>query len=142
MSSGALGARVREHGWRVTPQRRAVVDALDGEHVHLTADEVHRRARVALPEISLATVYNALNEMVAMGEVAEVRYTAGPARYDPNAATAHHHLLCTSCGALFDVAATGIAVAPLPADERRGFEVRDVHVLFRGTCAPCASRGA
>lgn len=142
MSSAALDARLRERGWRVTPQRRAVVDALEGEHVHLTADEVHRRARETRPEISLATVYNALNELVAMGEVAEVRYTAGPARYDPNVATAHHHLLCTTCGTLLDVAARDITVSPLPADDRLGFEVRSVHVLFRGTCAPCASRGA
>jgi Fur family ferric uptake transcriptional regulator len=142
MSSAALGARLRERGWRVTPQRRAVIDALEGEHVHLTADEIHRRARAARPDVSLATVYNALNEMMAMGEVAEVRYAAGPARYDPNAATAHHHLMCTRCGALVDVAAGDIAVDPLPADERRGFDVLDVHVLFRGTCASCESRGA
>jgi Fur family ferric uptake transcriptional regulator len=140
MSSAALGPRLRGRGWRITPQRRAVVEALEGEHVHLTVDEVHRRARLALPEISLATVYNALNEMVAMGEVTEVRHTPGPARYDPNGAIAHHHLMCTTCGTLFDVAGRHVHVAPLPAGARRGFQVRDVQVLFRGTCPSCASR--
>jgi len=139
MSGATLGARLRTRGWRVTPQRRAVVDALDGEHVHLTADEVHRRARATLPEISLATVYNALNEMVAMGEVAEVRYTAGPARYDPNVARTHHHLLCTACGALYDVTSRDLDGTTLPEGQRRGFEVADVQVLFRGTCATCTA---
>jgi Fe2+ or Zn2+ uptake regulation protein len=96
--------RLRDRGWRVTSQRRAVAEALHGEHVHLTADEVHRRARDVLPEVSLATVYNTLNEMVAMGEVAEVRHARGPSRYDPNVGVMpHHHLLCTVCGSLFDV---------------------------------------
>ncbi len=136
-----LLARLRGRGWRVTPQRRAVAEALDGYHVHLTADEVHKRARVILPEVSLATVYNTLNEMVAMGEVAEVRYAPGPSRYDPNVGPApHHHLLCTSCGALLDVDGTGVTVPELSLAERQGFSIDGAQVLFRGTCASC--RGA
>jgi Fur family ferric uptake transcriptional regulator len=134
----ALLTRLRERGWRVTPQRRAVAEALNGDHVHLTADEVHKRARAILPEVALATVYNTLNELVAMGEVAEVRYAPGPSRYDPNVGPApHHHLLCTSCGALLDVDATGVAVPELGAAERQGFSVDGVEVVFRGTCASC-----
>ena len=133
-----LLARLRERGWRVTPQRRAVAEALDGNHVHLTADEVHKRARAILPEVALATVYNTLNELVVMGEVAEVRYAPGPSRYDPNIGPApHHHLLCTSCGALFDVEATGVAVPELGPAERQGFNIDGAQVLFRGTCPAC-----
>ena len=140
-AAAPLLGRLRERGWRVTPQRRAVAEVLDGDHVHLTADEVHRGARSILPEVSLATVYNTLNELVAMGEIAEVRYAPGPSRYDPNVGPAgHHHLLCTSCGALFDVDATGVTVPELTAAERHGFRIDGAQVLFRGTCATC--RGA
>jgi Fe2+ or Zn2+ uptake regulation protein len=132
--------RLRERGWRVTSQRRAVAEALAGEHVHLTADEVHRRAREVLPEVSLATVYNTLNELVAMGEVAEVRHTPGPSRYDPNVGVGpHHHLLCTTCGTLFDVDPAAVATPTLSGDDRRQFRVDAVDVLFRGTCAACAA---
>ena len=48
--------RLRGRGWRMTAQRRVVAEVLDGEHVHLTADEVHSRAVTRLPEISRATV--------------------------------------------------------------------------------------
>lgn len=136
MTDTTLLERLRARGWRVTSQRRAVAEALEGEHVHLTAEEVHRRARDILPEVSLATVYNTLNELVAMGEIAEVRHAPGPSRYDPNAGTTpHHHLLCTSCGALFDVEATVIDVPAVAGD--RNFRVDGVEVLFRGTCATC-----
>ena len=136
MTGTTLLERLRDRGWRVTSQRRAVAEALEGQHVHLTADEVHRRARSVLPEVSLATVYNTLNELVAMGEVAEVRHSPGPSRYDPNGgSTPHHHLLCTSCGALFDVDASTIAAPSLPDGD--DFRVDAVDVLFRGTCAAC-----
>ena len=67
--------RFRDLGWRLSPQRRVVAEVLVGDHVHLTAEQVHERARERLPEISRATVYNTLNEIVAMGEVAEVDIT-------------------------------------------------------------------
>ena len=136
MTGLTLLDRLRDRGWRVTSQRRAVAEALEGEHVHLTADEVHRRARLRLPEVSLATVYNTLNELVAMGEIAEVRHAPGPSRYDPNAGnTPHHHLLCTTCGSLFDVDAATVTIPELA--DGRDFAVDGVDVLFRGTCATC-----
>lgn len=69
----------------MTAQRRVVAEVLDGEHVHLTADEVHARAVAKLPEISRATVYNTLGELVTLGEVLEVSTDRRAKRYDPNA---------------------------------------------------------
>ena len=138
MTGPTLLERLRDRGWRVTSQRRAVAEALHGEHVHLTAEEVHRRAREVLPEVSLATVYNTLNEMVAMGEIAEVRHARGASRYDPNVGVMpHHHLLCTVCGSLFDVDSAAVGTPTLGGDDQRDFRIDAVDVLFRGTCADC-----
>ena len=121
----------------MTPQRRVVAEVLDGEHVHLTAEAVLARALERLPEISLATVYNTLNELVAMGELVEVAAGGGPKRYDPNVARPHHHLVCTSCGLLRDVPAR--AVELLSGSDRFGFEVTGVEVVFKGLCPACAA---
>jgi len=129
--------RVRDRGWRLTPQRRAVAEVLDGEHVHLTAEVVHDRAQARLPEISLATVYNTLNELVAMGEVLEVPAANGAKRYDPNAHRPHDHLVCTGCGELWDVFANGTGTPGLPEKERRGFRVTGAQIVYRGLCASC-----
>ena len=129
--------RLRELGWRVTPQRRAVAEVLTGEHVHLTADEVHRRAKARLPEVSLATVYNTLGELVEMGEILELRIGDGPTRYDPNAHSPHHHLVCTRCGDLLDVQPAGIDGLQLQRSERHGYVIDDVDVTFRGRCPRC-----
>jgi Fur family ferric uptake transcriptional regulator len=115
-----------------------VAEVLVGDHVHLTAEELHDLARERLPEISRATVYNTLNELVAMGEVSEVRAGTGVTRYDPNVHIRHHHLVCTGCGAILDVRPEGIAGLRLTGHDRHGFSVDDVEVVFRGRCPDCA----
>jgi Fe2+ or Zn2+ uptake regulation protein len=142
MTDAPLLDRVRQRGWRITPQRRAVVESLSGDHVHLTAEQVHVAARRLVPEISLATVYNTLNELVAMGEVTEVRLHDGTARYDPKIGPDHHHLVCEACGLIFDVHPDGAAGLGLPTDQRHGMDVRSVRVVFSGFCADCAVRGS
>lgn len=132
-----LLGRLRQRGWRLTPQRRVVAEVLRGDHVHLTAEEVHRQARARLPEVSLATVYNTLNELVAMGEVQAVTVSGGPRRYDPNVTSPHQHLVCESCGELRDVQPDNLDDLQLTAGQRHGFDVQAVDVLFRGRCPTC-----
>ncbi|MGD0256056.1 MAG: Fur family transcriptional regulator [Acidimicrobiales bacterium] len=133
-----LAERLRQRGWRLTAQRRVVAETLVGDHVHLTAEAVHAAAQAVLPEISMATVYNTLKELVGMGEVLEISVGNGPKRYDPNTAIAHQHLLCMRCGTLRDVAPKGEAGLTLPPDQRHGFQVVGVDIMFRGLCPACA----
>ncbi|MQY13589.1 Peroxide-responsive repressor PerR [Streptomyces sp. RB5] len=130
--------RLRSRGWRLTAQRRVVAEVLDGDHVHYTADEVHARAVARLPEISRATVYNTLGEMVTLGEVIEVSTDGRAKRYDPNAHHAHQHLVCSGCGAIRDVHPTGNPLADLPDAERFGFTVSSADVTYRGLCPACS----
>ncbi len=122
----------------MTPQRRAVAEVLTGEHVHLSAEAVHLAAQERLPEISLATVYNTLNELVAMGEVLEVAAGAGPKRYDPNVEIRHHHLVCTHCGALRDVFPSRVNAIALSTGDQAGFTLTGVDIVFQGLCPACA----
>jgi len=92
-----------------------VTEVLDGDHLHLTAEAVHGRARERLPEISLATVYNTLNELVAMGEVLEISGAGGAKRYDPNArldTTTWCAVIAESYGTSFPGVRAGSSSAP------------------------------
>ena len=136
-----LALRVRKRGWRVSAQRRAVVDVFTGEHVHLTADEILLQAREKLPEISRATVYNTLADLVEMGELLVVSAGDGPKRYDPNVGRPHHHLICTRCGELKDVVPEGLAALDLSAAELHGYQLVGIDITFRGLCAACSRAG-
>ncbi len=132
--------RLRQRRWRMTPQRRVIAEVLAGEHVHFTADEVHARAATRLPEIGRATVYNTLKELVKLGVVLEVSPDGGAKRYDPNAADPHQHLVCDRCGAIRDVHPEGESRLRLPAEERHGFVIKNVDIVFRGLCPACAGK--
>jgi Fe2+ or Zn2+ uptake regulation protein len=139
MSGMVLLDRLRARQWRITPQRRVIAQALEGDQVHLTAEEVLGIARGRLPEVSLATVYNTLNEMVAMGEVQQVDAGPGPTRYDPNVERPHHHLVCLRCGELRDVYPVGEDSIELPRSQRFGYQLVSRDVLFQGYCPGCRS---
>jgi Fur family transcriptional regulator, stress-responsive regulator len=137
VTSTPLLERLRALDWRLTPQRRVIAEVMGGEHVHLTAEEVLERARERLPEVSLATVYNALNELVSMDEVKQVDAGGGPTRYDPNTEDGHHHLVCLKCGELRDVHPQGLDALELARSQRFGYRIVNREVLFQGYCSDC-----
>ena len=132
-----LVERLRAAGLRVTPQRRAVWAAFRGrERGHLTTDEVYELARRELPELSRATVYNSLAELVRAKLLQTVK-GFGAVRYDPNIDPDHHHFHCRRCGRLYDVHPKGVEHLQLLVKE--GFVVDRKTVLFEGYCSLCSS---
>ena len=130
----------RERGWKVTPQRQCIFRILHDNPTHPTADAVYAVARAEMPTISLRTVYQTLNDLAAMGEVNVLDLGTGSVRFDPDRG-AHHHLVCTECGAVRDLFAEfpGLRV---PAGMEHGFTVGDAEVVFRGLCDACSAAGA
>ena len=103
--SPGLRSALEAAGWRCTRQRAAVYDQLvhlADRHDHPTAEEVCRAVREDLPSISLATVYKALEALVASGLVAKLPSGDGSARYDARAED-HYHLRCLKTGAVEDL---------------------------------------
>lgn len=133
-SADELTARFRALGRRVTPQREAIFRILEGASDHPSAEAVHAEARALMPSISLKTIYQALHELEELGEVSALELGTGAARFDPTTGP-HHHLVCSSCGAVRDVAAD-LQVA-LPRRAAQGFSVSTAEVVFRGTCPSC-----
>ena len=129
--------RLQARGYRLTAQRRVVAQVLEGENVHLTADEVLDQAQALLPEISRATVYSTLQQFTEMGEVRELSLDGRSKRYDPNIAPTHHHLVCDGCGSVFDVA-HGIEAPALPAAQQHGMTITSAEIVYQGTCADCS----
>jgi Fur family transcriptional regulator, stress-responsive regulator len=110
---------------------------LHDNHTHPTAEAIYTAAVATMPTISLKTVYQVLNDLRELGEIQSLDFGTGAARFDPNTGD-HHHLVCTSCEAIFDVHIDDSDLA-LPKSQRHGFVVDDVEVTFRGRCAQCRS---
>jgi len=132
----ALAADLHARGLRVTPQRQLIYSLLAEKPSHPTVEAVHEAVVAVLPTVSLKTVYQALHDLEAMGEIGLVRVGNGPLRVDTRP-DRHAHLRCTKCGRLHDVD-VDLSGLVLPIEQQRGFAVEDAEVIFSGCCPVCA----
>lgn len=133
------GRLLLEHGFRLTVQRRLVLEALFGRADHPSAETVFEEIRAAHPEVSRATVYRTLEKLADLGLLEKVCHTGPTTRYDPRTER-HHHLVCTRCDEVLDWDGPGLDAIPLPARAPGGFEIRDYSIHFRGLCGTCRRR--
>ncbi len=129
----------RKAGRPLTVQRRAVLEALLTLDNHPTADEVLELVRQRIPNISRTTVYRVLDTLVALGVIRRIHHPGSAARFDGKVAR-HHHLICTSCGKVWDVDAPELDCITPPGEATRDFEVHDFSVHFSGLCSECRKR--
>ncbi|HWO74219.1 MAG TPA: transcriptional repressor [Dehalococcoidia bacterium] len=128
----------RSRGLRITPQRQEIFRVLAGNDTHPTAEAVWAEARKAQPSISLKTVYETLHELVSIGEIQRVNLEAGASRFDPNV-SAHHHLICRTCGRMVDVACLADDTPCLRAPYDSGYEIEEAEIVYWGRCPECAA---
>lgn len=134
-----FSTRLRDHGLRVTRQRLAVLGVVDG-HPHSSADAVAELVRRELPELSLQSVYNVLNDLTAQDVLRRFSPPHSPALYETRVGDNHHHAVCTACGRVEDVdCAVGHAPCLTPSDAH-GMTIQIADVLYQGICKDCAER--
>jgi Fur family peroxide stress response transcriptional regulator len=126
-------------GCRLTPQRRAVLAAIQNSHAHLSASEIWERARELQPRISFATVYNAVRYLCDAGLLLHTPFGDGASLYDART-DRHDHALCTRCGRIVDFAAPFVKDIAERAARETGFTVSEICVTLRGACPDCQSK--
>jgi Fur family peroxide stress response transcriptional regulator len=129
-------AKYKDKGLRLTPQRIAILKYLDGNTSHPTADNIYRDLKQTNPTLSFATVYNTLQTLREHGEVMEITIDPVRKHYDPDTSP-HHHVICISCNALWDVFVDYSDVLKLPSNVAKGIKTVGVHVDFYGLCKNC-----
>ena len=121
---------------RLTPQRRAVLEAIAAATGRFTVVELYDRARRIHPGLGLATAYRTVELLRRTGSVRPLPGDDRPAyvRCHPGH---HHHLVCLACGAVEE---TDLCAAPSAAELRRrhGFAAEAHQVDIYGLCARCA----
>ena len=122
--------RHKRHGLRPTRQRLALVRLLfDRGDRHVTADQLHAEAAAAGVRVSLATIYNTLNQFTSAGVLREVVVEAGRSYFDTNASE-HHHILVEPTGELIDIPASDVQVSATPRLPE-GMALRRMDVILR-----------
>jgi Fur family ferric uptake transcriptional regulator len=136
MSGADLHATLKAKGYRLTPQRQLVLDAVAGLG-HGTPDEICAEVQRTAPGVNLSTVYRTLELLEELGLVTHAHLSHGAPTYHVVGEVQHVHLVCRVCGQVTEVASD--VLAPLAQDlmRDRAFLVDIGHVALFGLCELC-----
>jgi Fur family iron response transcriptional regulator len=126
----SLSEKLRAAGLRPTRQRLALGELLfaAGDR-HVTAEELLAEAAQAQVRVSLATVYNTLNQFTAAGLLREVALEGDRTHFDTNTSN-HFHYYLESEGRLMDIESPELRVEGMPSLPK-GMGVDRIDVIVR-----------
>ena len=128
---------LRQKGYRITPQREWIIDAVAHSEHHVSAEQILERVQQHTTAINLATVYRTLELLTAQGLVTRLDLGEGCVVY----ATTHHgphiHLVCRLCGRVIDADQQLITSLGQQLAEQYRFQADLQHISILGVCAGC-----
>ena len=136
----AAVAALRRRGQRVTPARRAVVQALVALPGHPTAEQVVAEVEAADPTVHRATVYRVLDTLTTVGIVSHLHVSHGATTYHLGEPS-HLHAHCGSCGAVLDLPEDLLDPVRTRLLVEHGFALDASHIALSGRCASCRTVG-
>lgn len=120
-------------GLKLTPQRLAILEYLENNKEHPSAEDIYNALKPKFPSMSFATVYNTLEILTQKGIIKEIIVDPYKKRFDPFIHP-HHHFICKRCKRVFDVE---IEISLSLPDEFKEYEVEDFQMVFLGVCKHC-----
>ena len=124
---------------RLTPQRRAILEAIQTSDKHPTAAQIYAQVKASHPRVAFGTVYKALDLLSRTGQILQLEFGDGASRYDRRT-DRHDHAVCTACGKLVDLDVQLPADLDRHASHASGFEISQHTTHFFGLCPECSSR--
>jgi len=135
LTAKSIEGIMRREGYKLTPQRRAVLNAIDLSHDHLTPADIYRKARREHSGIGLVTVYRTLDILDRLGLICEV-HSAGNGRscLMRRPREHHHHIVCSECGTVEDFTDCDLSELEQRLSRETGFEIESHILEFSGHC--------
>jgi Fe2+ or Zn2+ uptake regulation protein len=112
-----------------------ILEALEHDHNHPTAEQLYETLRQRYPSLSLSTVYQTLEAFISVGLCHRVR--GGDGRLRVEGAQDHDHAVCRVCRQLFDVERQALATLSPPAELPQGLLVTGWRIEYEVICATC-----
>ena len=136
-----LRGKLYERGYKMTPQRKQILQIFVEHPEHLSAEDVYGILREQDSEIGLATVYRALDLLSDLGVLVKIDFGDGCARYELNTADPtvhhHHHLICVKCKKVIEFEDDLLEDLEATISKKSGFQILNHEVQFFGYCKDC-----
>lgn len=128
---------MRQRGFRVTPQRQLILDAVCAGQGHSTPDEIYERVHTKVPAVNRATVYRTLDFLCELRLVVAADMGGGRMMYEIAGDTPHHHLICRACGAVKELDHATVKALFNRIEREHLFVVDMDHLALFGLCPKC-----
>ena len=129
---------LREEGFRITPQRIAIVDYLLKTADHPSAEHIHKVIQKGYPMVSLSTIYKTLDLLKKRKLVNEIE-VEGEARFDAHT-DEHINLVCMNCGKIEDVNEDSLKEIQSKAARKSKYLILKSSFELFGYCSTCKSK--
>lgn len=124
-------------GFRVTPQRRLILDAICEGGGHSTLEEIQRRVLAKDPGLNLSTIYRTLDFLCELRLVTAAEVNGGRTVYEIASEQPHHHLVCRRCGRMVQIDHGEVSAFYGQVEAQYGFAVDANHLTLFGLCGEC-----
>ena len=132
-----LLAELRARGYRLTPQRQLVLEAVSALG-HATPEEIATTVRRTATAVNISTVYRTLELLEELGLVRHTHLGHGAPTFSLSSDDDHVHLVCRDCGDVQEAPPDVVAPVVEQLAATRGFQVDVGHLAVFGRCAQCA----
>lgn len=128
--------QLRRVGLKATGARIVILEMLEHDRSHPTAEQLHERLRQHYPSLSLSTVYQTLDTFLRVGLCHTVPGEHGRLRVE-GASQRHDHAVCRVCRRLFDIERAALFPVSPPTQLPHGLLVTDWRIEYEVLCAGC-----
>lgn len=129
--------RLKEKGYRLTPQRLMVLDALHEAEGHISAPDICDRVRAKYPWVNKSTIYRTLDLLKELDLVTETELGGDKLYYHQAEKGHHHHLICQKCGKVLDIDEDVFASLASTLRQKYRFSADLKHLAIQGHCLKC-----
>ena len=127
---------LKDKGYRLTPQRRLILDIIHEADAHLTAEAILGQLEGRISGVNKSTVYRTLDLLESLGLVVKSDISGGRVYHHAEEGH-HHHLVCKKCGRQFHCDEAVLEPLKKSLKENLGFEADLSHHVIRGLCRDC-----
>lgn len=128
---------LKRQGYKLTPQRRAVIHTIISSQDHLTPAGIYEKVNRGYHHISLVTIYRTLEILAGLGLLCETHAGGVGRSYAIDAPEHHHHLICSQCGIVVDFTTHNLSRLERRLSESNGFRIDSRLLEFVGMCRDC-----
>jgi Fur family ferric uptake transcriptional regulator len=143
LTANKIAGIIRKNGYKLTPQRHAVLKVIAASRDHLTPEAIYEKARQEKSDIGLVTVYRTLELLSRLDLLCQVHSPDGCRNYMMRRPVEHHHhLICSSCGRVVDFSGCSLTDLEEKLSSETKFDIHSHLLEFYGICSECRPASA